>query len=209
MGVKFYIYGFLLYVAGMGVLLAQPKEDNMKVSKATFGGGCFWCTEAVFDRLEGVVEVISGYAGGRVPSPSYKQVVGGSTGHAEVVQVTYNPDIVDYETLLEVFWKTHDPTTLNRQGNDIGTQYRSIILYHNPIQRALAEKYKQKLDVAGIYNAPIVTEIVSLEGFYEAGISHQDYYRNNPNAPYCKFVIQPKIDKLEKVFSDRLKQDRL
>ena len=209
MCVKYHIYGFLLYFAGMGVLFAQPKEDNMKVSKATFGGGCFWCTEAVFDRLKGVVEVVSGYAGGRVPSPSYKQVVRGLTGHAEVVQVTYNPDILDYETLLEVFWKTHDPTTLNRQGNDVGTQYRSIILYHNPTQRALAEKYKQKLDTAGIYNNPIVTEIASLDGFYKADISHQDYYRNNPNAPYCRFVIQPKIDKFEKVFSDRLKRDRL
>ena len=172
---------------------------------ATFGSGCFWCTEAVFQRLKGVVSVESGYAGGHVKNPTYRQVCGGDTGHAEVIQIQYDPAQVSYADLLEVFWKTHDPTTPNQQGNDFGPQYRSVIFYHNDEQKKLAQEYKTKLDKAGIWDDPIVTEIVPFTDFYKAEDYHQNYFNDNPNQPYCSFIIRPKMEKLEKVFKDKLK----
>jgi peptide-methionine (S)-S-oxide reductase len=172
---------------------------------ATFGSGCFWCTEAVFQRLKGVEKVVSGYAGGHVVNPTYRQVCSGDTGHAEVIQVQYDPSQTSYEQLLEIFWKTHDPTTPNQQGNDYGPQYRSVIFYHNDEQKRLAEEYKKKLDQAKIWKDPIVTEISPFTNFYPAENYHQDYYNQNRNQPYCTFVIRPKIEKLEKVFRDQLR----
>ena len=172
---------------------------------ATFGSGCFWCTEAVFQRMKGVEKVVSGYAGGHVEKPAYKDVCSGSTGHAEVVQVHYDPSQISYEELLEIFWKTHDPTTLNRQGNDFGPQYRSVVFYHDEEQKKLAEAYKQKLDEAKIWNDPIVTEITPFSNFYPAEDYHQNYYNENGAQPYCSFVIRPKIEKLQKVFAEKLK----
>jgi len=172
---------------------------------ATFGSGCFWCTEAVFQRLKGVEKVVSGYAGGHVLNPTYRQVCGGDTGHAEVIQIQYDPSQTNYEQLLEIFWKTHDPTTPDQQGNDYGPQYRSVILYHNDEQKRLAEEYKKKLDEAKIWKDPIVTEISPFTNFYPAENYHQDYYNQNKHQPYCTFVIRPKIEKLEKVFRDQLR----
>lgn len=172
---------------------------------ATFGGGCFWCTEAVFDRLRGVEQVVSGYAGGDVKNPSYREVCGGRTGHAEVIQVTYDPDVVSYRTLLEVFFTTHDPTTPNRQGADVGPQYRSIILYHDEAQRETAEAVKAEMDASGVWDAPIVTQVEPLEAFYRAEDYHQDYFRNNPDQPYCQVVIEPKVAKLRQRYADQLK----
>jgi peptide-methionine (S)-S-oxide reductase len=162
---------------------------------ATFGGGCFWCTEAIFERLEGVKSVTSGYAGGKKENPSYEGVCSGETGHAEVTQIEFDPKKISYDQLLEVFWAAHDPTTLNRQGADRGTQYRSIILYHSEAQKQAAEKSKKRAQAD--FTAPIVTEIVPLTKFYKAEGYHQDYYRNNPRAPYCAFVIRPKLEKLQ------------
>jgi len=184
---------------------AGNKTKEKYMEKATFGSGCFWCTEAVFERLKGISKVESGYSGGHSANPTYEEVCSGATGHAEVVQVTFDPGIIGYKELLEVFWKTHDPTTLNRQGNDIGTQYRSVIFYHNENQKELAGKYKKELDEAGIYDKPIVTEISRFENFYPAEKYHQNYYDNNPAQPYCGFVITPKLEKFEKVFKDKLK----
>lgn len=172
---------------------------------ATFGGGCFWCVEAVFEELNGITSVVSGYAGGHKENPTYKEVCDGTTGHAEVCQIQYDPKIVSYAELLEVFWKTHDPTTRNRQGNDVGTQYRSVIYYHNDEQKQLAEGYKKKLDEEKIWPNPIVTEIEPLPKFYPAENYHQDYYSENGNQPYCSFVITPKLEKFRKVFKDKLK----
>jgi peptide-methionine (S)-S-oxide reductase len=179
--------------------------DTTGMQVATFGSGCFWCTEAIFERLNGVVKVESGYAGGTVENPTYEEVCTGKTGHAEVTQITYDPKIITYDELLEVFWKTHDPTTLNRQGNDVGTQYRSVIFYHNEEQKELAENYKKELDKSGAWDNPIVTEISPVTNFYPAEGYHQDYYENNPNKGYCAFVIAPKVEKFEKVFKDKLK----
>ncbi|WP_188814118.1 peptide-methionine (S)-S-oxide reductase MsrA [Hymenobacter cavernae] len=173
---------------------------------ATFGAGCFWCTEAVFQDLEGVEKVESGYAGGRISNPTYKEVCSGLTGHAEVVNITYNPSKVSFEELLEVFWKTHDPTTLNRQGNDVGTQYRSVIYYHNDEQKRLAEEYKKKLNDAHAFPNPVVTEITAAPTFYKAENYHQDYYNLNGTQPYCQFVVKPKVDKVRAVFGDKLKK---
>ncbi|MFA3782353.1 peptide-methionine (S)-S-oxide reductase MsrA [Melioribacteraceae bacterium 4301-Me] len=180
-------------------------NNFIKSDTATFGAGCFWCTEAIFQRLKGVEKVISGYSGGHVANPTYEEVCTGSTGHAEVCQIIYNPDVISFEELLKVFWKTHDPTTLNRQGNDIGTQYRSVIFYHNQRQKELAEKYKRELDHSGAYERPIVTAIEPFKNFYKAEDYHQNYYNNNPDKPYCSFVIGPKLDKFEKAFRDILK----
>jgi peptide-methionine (S)-S-oxide reductase len=171
---------------------------------ATFGNGCFWCTEAVFQRLKGVKSVQSGYAGGHVDHPTYEQVCLGDTGHAEAIQITYDPAEITFDELLEVFWKTHDPTTLNRQGNDVGTQYRSAIFYHNDQQRKLAEEYKKKLDAEGIWKDPIVTEITPFTNFFPAENYHRDYYNKNGYQPYCVFVIKPKLEKLEKLFRKKL-----
>jgi len=196
----------LLFIVQFGIF-AQNKVNTMSANKetATFGSGCFWCTEAVFQRLKGVEDVKSGYSGGNVENPTYQQVCNGNTGHAEVIQFTYDPSVISFEELLEVFWKTHDPTTLNRQGNDTGTQYRSVIFYHTPEQKELAEFYKKKLDAAKVYNNPVVTEITPFTKFYPAENYHQDYYDNNSNQPYCSFVITPKLEKFEKVFKDKLK----
>lgn len=180
---------------------------NMEnLHKATFGSGCFWCTEAIFERLNGVVKVESGYSGGKVKNPTYDEVCSGTTGHAEVTQITFDPSIISFDELLEVFWKTHDPTTLNRQGNDIGTQYRSVIFYHNEEQKELAEKYKAELNESGAWDNPIVTEISPFTNFYSAEGYHQDYYANNPNQGYCAYVIAPKVEKFEMVFKDKLKK---
>ncbi|HXG37513.1 MAG TPA: peptide-methionine (S)-S-oxide reductase MsrA [Bacteroidota bacterium] len=166
-----------------------------QLEQATLGAGCFWCVEAVFERLDGVKSVEAGYAGGTKANPTYEEVCTGTTGHAEVARITFDPSKISYETILEWFWKSHDPTTLNRQGADVGTQYRSVIFYHNDQQKAIAEQSKRKAQA--MFNDPIVTEIQPLKAFYVAENYHQDYYRNNPNAPYCTFVIRPKLKKLK------------
>ena len=173
---------------------------------ATFASGCFWCVEAIFQRLQGVNQVISGYSGGDIKNPSYKEVCTGRTNHAEAVQILFDPSQISYDELLEVFWKTHDPTTLNRQGADEGTQYRSAIFFHSENQKNLAENYKQKLNASGSWDKPIVTEITDYTNFYKAEDQHQNYFNANGNQPYCSFVIQPKVDKFEKVFKDKLKK---
>ncbi len=196
---------FGLLLGGMAAGMAQTKSMNHSSEKteiATLGGGCFWCTEAVFQMLPGVKSVASGYAGGAKENPTYKEVCTGATGHAEVIQVEYDPKVVSYEKILETFWEAHDPTTLNRQGNDSGTQYRSIILYSNEAQKAAAEK--SKAEAQKQFRHPIVTEIVPLKKFYKAEEYHQDYYRENSDAPYCRFVIRPKVEKFEK----KLKEEK-
>lgn len=185
--------------------MSNDLTGKTELALATFGNGCFWCTEAIFQRLKGVSKVVSGYAGGKVKNPTYKEVCGGLTGHAEVIQLTYDPKIIGYAELLEVFWQTHDPTTLNRQGADVGTQYRSVVFYHTEEQKQLAEMYKKKLDESGAFDNPIVTEISPLSKYYPAEGYHQNYYNLNGNAPYCSYVIQPKIDKFKKVFKAKLK----
>jgi peptide-methionine (S)-S-oxide reductase len=177
-----------------------------RLEKATLGAGCFWCVEAVFQNLKGVKQVVSGYAGGRAPNPTYQEVCTGRTGHAEVAQITYDPQEISYADLLEVFWRTHDPTTLNRQGADTGTQYRSIILVHDEEQKAIAERSKREAGASGLWPDPIVTEIVPLDKFYPAEDYHQNYYLNNPNQPYCRVVIDPKVSKFKKEFAPKLKE---
>lgn len=172
---------------------------------ATFGAGCFWCVEAIFQRLKGVISVQSGYTGGKTENPDYKAVCTGQTGHAEVIQIKFDPKIVSFEDLLYVFWRTHDPTTLNQQGADKGTQYRSAVFYHSEEQKEIAEKSKKETDLAKLYKDPIVTEITKISKFYNAEDYHQNYFNDNSFQPYCSFVISPKIKKLEKEFSDRLK----
>jgi peptide-methionine (S)-S-oxide reductase len=172
---------------------------------ATFGSGCFWCTEAVFQQLKGVEKVVSGYSGGYIKNPTYKQVCSGETGHAEVVQITFDSDVISYQELLEVFWQSHDPTTRNRQGHDVGTQYRSVIFYHTNQQRQVAELYKQKIDEAKVFESPLVTEIVPSTEFYPAEEYHRNYYADNQRQPYCQIVIRPKLNKLQKLFQDKLK----
>ena len=173
----------------------------------TLGAGCFWCVEAVFQELRGVHKVTSGYMGGHVKNPSYKEICTGRTGHAEVAQVLFDPAVVSIDEILEVFWMTHDPTTLNRQGADVGTQYRSAVFFHDAEQQAKAEGYKAALDKSGAFPAPIVTEISPASIFYTAEDYHQNYYADNPDQGYCRMVIRPKLEKFRKVFADRLKQD--
>lgn len=180
-------------------------HSNDSLQLATFGAGCFWCVEAVFEELKGVNKVKSGFSGGFIKNPAYREVISGRTGHAEVCQIYFKPDVISYKELLEVFWQTHDPTTLNRQGNDVGTQYRSIILTHNQEQEQLAKQYKEALDQSAAFDKPIVTEIKPFEAFYEADEYHQNYYSNNKNAPYCSFVIKPKMEKFKKAFADKIK----
>ena len=180
--------------------------NNSDLDTATLGTGCFWCTEAIFERVNGVVSVISGYSGGNIANPTYEEVCEGTTGHAECTQITFDPSIISYDELLEIVWKTHDPTTLNKQGNDVGTQYRSVIFYHNNEQKQKAEYYKQKLTDEKIWDKPIVTEITKFEKFYPAENYHQEYYENNPNQGYCVYVITPKVEKFEKIFKDKLKK---
>jgi peptide-methionine (S)-S-oxide reductase len=172
---------------------------------ATLGGGCFWCTEAIYQDLKGVQKVLSGYSGGHVVNPTYKQVTTGTTGHAEVIQVLFDPKVITYAEILEIFWETHDPTTLNRQGNDVGPQYRSAVFYHNPEQKSQAEFYKKKLDESGAFLRPIVTEITAFTNFYVAEDYHQNYYKENGSQPYCSFVIRPKVEKFKKAFAEKLK----
>ncbi len=171
--------------------------ERSNYKKATFGAGCFWCVEAVFQNLDGVEEVVSGYSGGEIKNPGYMEVCSGRTGHAEVVEITYDPDKVSFEELLEVFWKTHDPTTLNKQGADVGSQYRSVVFYHDEEQKLLAEKFKSLIDEKGIYDKPVVTEISPAKEFYKAEEHHQNYFNKNPEAAYCSYVIKPKIEKLK------------
>lgn len=180
-------------------------NSTTKTDTATFGAGCFWCVEAVFSELKGVISVLPGYSGGTLKNPSYEEVCTGTTGHAEVCQIVYNPEVISYDELLEVFWEVHDPTTLNRQGNDIGTQYRSVIFYHNANQKKLAGLYKEKLDQSGAFSKPIVTQIVPFQAFYPAEDYHRDYFAKNPGQPYCQLVIAPKVDKFRKVFHSMLK----
>jgi len=191
---------WLLLVSALSTARADgPADKKMnstnKTELATFGGGCFWCLEAVFERLDGVKSVTSGYAGGTKENPTYKEVCTGVTGHAEVIQIEFDPHKISYEKLLEVFWEAHDPTTMNRQGADAGTQYRSVILYHNDAQKQAAEKAKELAQWR--FPRPIVTEIVPLTKFFKAEEYHQDYFRKNPNAPYCAVVISPKLEKLK------------
>ncbi len=198
--------GLMVLLSGISVALGglSPNAENERGETimstgnsgevATLGGGCFWCIEAVYERIDGVKAVVSGYAGGDKPNPTYEEVCTGNTGHAEVVQVHFDPEVISYEEILDLFWKVHDPTTLNRQGADVGNQYRSIILYDGEAQRSTAER--SKAEAAADFDIPIVTEIVPLTAFYEAESYHQDYYENNPYAGYCTFVIKPKLQKL-------------
>ena len=207
---------FVGYLSNAQVVKNKVKkmnQENVKVentavstnSVATLAAGCFWCVEAVFQKLKGVEKVESGYMGGTLKDPTYKDVCTGQTGHAEVCQITYNPNIISFEELLEVFWKTHDPTTLNRQGGDIGTQYRSAVFYHNATQKQIAESIKNDLGHSGAYDAPIVTTFEPASVFYKAENYHQDYFNLNGTNPYCQMVVKPKVEKFKKVFSDRIK----
>ena len=209
-------FSILLAVTTM-VSCAQPQKNTnnmsntpiptgIKTETATFGEGCFWCTEAFFQRLEGVLQVKSGYGGGFVKNPTYEQVCDKNTGHAELAQIVFDPTKVTYEELLEVFWKTHDPTTMNQQGNDVGPQYRSVIFYHSKEQKEKAEKYKAALDKSGAWDKPIVTAIEAFKDFYPAENYHQNYYNDNSNQGYCRFVIRPKLEKFEHVFQNKLKK---
>ncbi len=171
----------------------------------TLGAGCFWCVEAIFQNLKGVSGVVSGYAGGAVDNPSYQQICAGRTGHAEVVQITFKPKVISFEDLLYIFWRSHNPTTLNRQGADVGTQYRSVIFYHTEAQKAIAEKSKAEIEDSGLWPNPIVTEITPFNNFYQAEEYHQNYYRLNPNQPYCRMVIDPKMQKFKKEFQPKLR----
>jgi len=191
----------VLVLFSLGTVNAQQK----KAEKATFGMGCFWCSEAIFDRLAGVTSVKSGFEGGQISNPSYEDVCTGTTGHAEVIEVNYDPSKITYDELLEVFWKSHDPTTLNQQGADKGTQYRSVVFYHTAQQKLLAQQYKAELNKTNAYGKPVVTEITKAEPFYVAESYHQNYFVKNANQPYCRLVILPKMEKLEKVFKAKLK----
>jgi len=187
-------------------VINQIKNDTtMHTDTAIFGEGCFWCTEAFFQRLKGVISVTSGYGGGHVDNPTYEQVCDKTTGHVELVKIIYNPSEITYDELLEVFWKTHDPTTVDQQGADKGPQYRSVVFYMNDIQKQKAEHYKEELSKSGAWDKPVVTAIEPFKNFYPSENYHHDYYNNNPNQGYCRYVIQPKVEKFEKVFKDKLK----
>lgn len=197
----------LALVTLLGSALAQKSTAKMSTPTqvATLGAGCFWCTEAVFLNVKGVIKVESGYSGGQLKNPTYRQVCTGQTGHAEVTQITFDPAVISFEDILEVFWNTHDPTTLNRQGADEGTQYRSVVFYHNQEQKKIAEQYKKQLEASKIYKNPIVTEISPFTEFFKAEDYHQNYYALNPNQGYCQFVIRPKVEKFKKQFASKLK----
>ena len=180
--------------------------DDIKTDTATFATGCFWCTEAIFQQLEGVISATSGYSGGHVQNPTYKEVCEGTTGHAEVIQIVYDPAKISFDELLRAFWESHDPTTLNRQGNDVGPQYRSVVFYHNAEQKEKTERYKEQLNQSNAFGKPIVTEISPFTIFYKAENYHQDYYNNNGSQPYCNFVIRPKLEKFNKIFKEKLKK---
>jgi peptide-methionine (S)-S-oxide reductase len=195
----------ILEITAMAADNPSDSKKSEKLETATFGEGCFWCCEAVFQRLKGVKSVVSGYSGGNVDKPTYEQVCTGRTGHAEVIQITFDPNEIKFEDLLKVFWQTHDPTTLNRQGHDSGTQYRSAVFYHNEDQHRIAEEYKKQLDKSGTFKSPIVTEITPIKNFFPAEKYHQDYFNLNPSQQYCQFVIRPKVEKFNKDFKDLLK----
>ena len=182
--------------------------SNIKTDTATLGAGCFWCVEAVFQQLDGVLKVTSGYTGGTVPNPTYEQVCSKTTGHVEVCQIVYDPAKITFDELLEVFWKTHDPTTRDQQGNDHGPQYQSAIFYHNDEQKKAAEEYKAELNKSGAWTNPVITDIRPLKDYYAAENYHQNYYNANPDQMYCRYVIQPKLEKFEKVFKDKLKKSK-
>ena len=173
---------------------------------ATLAGGCFWCVEAIYQDVIGIERVVSGYMGGQTKNPTYKAICTGTTGHAEVIQLTYNPELISYEEILDIFWHTHNPTTLNRQGNDIGTQYRSAVFYHNETQKEIAEKSKKAIDATDLWEDPIVTEITQADVFYSAEGYHQNYFKDNPNQGYCRAIINPKVAKFRKEFKNKLKQ---
>jgi peptide-methionine (S)-S-oxide reductase len=194
----------LVAVLAGGLTMANDVPVPKLICKATFGGGCFWCTEAVYAQIKGVKSVTSGYIGGEVPNPTYKDVCTGLTGHAEAVEIEYDPAVVPFEKLLEVFFATHDPTTKNRQGADVGTQYRSGVFYHDDEQKRVAEEVIKRLDASGAFPAPIVTEVTQATTFYPAEAYHQDYFANNARQPYCQAVVAPKVDKVRKVFKDLL-----
>lgn len=179
--------------------------QNTKTDTATFGAGCFWCVEAVFQQLDGVLKVTSGYSGGNVPNPTYEQVCSKKTGYVEVCQIIYDPLKISFDELLEVYWKVHDPTTPNQQGNDTGPQYRSVIFYNSEEQKNSSEKYKEELNKSGAWSNPVITSVEPLKNYYEAESYHQNYYNTNPDQMYCRYVIQPKLDKFEKVFKNKLK----
>lgn len=179
----------------------------MNVEKATIAGGCFWCTEAIFKRLKGVKSVVPGYAGGNVKNPNYEQVCEGNTGHAEAIQIEFDPSILPYERLIEIFFQLHDPTTKNSQGNDVGPQYRSVIFYHSSEQKDAAEKVKNEIEKSGYYQSPIVTEITPFTNFYQAEDYHKDYFDRNKDVPYCNYVIDPKVRKLIQQYSEEVKED--
>ncbi len=187
--------------------MISSTANNAKLDTATFGNGCFWCTEALFQQLEGVVKVTSGFSGGKVPNPTYEQVCSKTTGHAECLNIVYDSSKISFDELLEIFWQTHDPTTLNRQGADVGTQYRSVVFYHNDEQKTKTEKYKTDLDKSGAFSNPIVTTLEKFDIFYPAEDYHQNYYNQNGEQPYCQFVIRPKVEKFEKVFKKKLKKN--
>ncbi len=185
---------------------AEAQTHHKQMEHATLGAGCFWCAEAVFQRVRGVISVEPGYAGGNVPNPTYQQVCSGRTGHAEVARITYDPTIISFKTILDVFWHTHNPTTPNRQGADVGTQYRSVIFYENEQQRKVAAESKSLIDASGLWDKPVVTEIEPLKNFYKAENYHQNYFNNHPNAAYCSVVIAPKLTKFEKQFPDLFRE---
>ncbi|OGH12602.1 MAG: peptide-methionine (S)-S-oxide reductase [Candidatus Levybacteria bacterium RIFCSPHIGHO2_01_FULL_40_10] len=176
------------------------------MEEATLAGGCFWCTEGVFQRLKGVVEVVSGYSGGSIENPTYEQVCSGSTGHAEAIQIKFDPKIIPFEKIIEIFFHLHDPTTLNRQGNDVGTQYRSAIFYHNDEQKRTAEEVRLRIEQEKVYQNPIITEIVPFEAFYKAEANHQNFYKNNPDYRYCRVIIDPKIEKLLREYKNEVNE---
>jgi peptide-methionine (S)-S-oxide reductase len=185
----------------------QTNKTKMSTEKITLGSGCFWCTEAIFQQVNGVIKVTSGYSGGHVVNPTYEQICEKNTGHAEVCQLEYDPAVVTIDEILEVFWQTHDPTTIDRQGNDVGPQYRSVVFYHSDLQKQRAEFLKDALNKSGAFDAPIVTTIEPFTNYYIAENYHQDYYNRNGNQPYCYFVIRPKLEKFEKVFKNKMKKD--
>lgn len=188
------------------LLLFSKNMNGQELEKATLAGGCFWCIESIFSQLQGVINVKSGYGGGTIKNPTYKEVCTGQTGHAEVVQITYDSNKIGFEELLEVFWTVHDPTTLNRQGADIGTQYRSAIFYHNEKQKQIAEDYIKQLENSKTFKNPIVTEVTAFSNFYPAEDYHTDYYERNGEQPYCQMVIRPKVLKFQKTFNNKLKK---
>ncbi|HDR51809.1 MAG TPA: peptide-methionine (S)-S-oxide reductase [Mariniphaga anaerophila] len=196
----------ILILTLITLLMNTFSEQNIQTEKATLGGGCFWCTEAVFLELKGVEKVVPGYSGGHIKNPAYREVTTGRTGHAEVIQITYNPEIVSFSEILEVFFLTHDPTTLNRQGNDIGTQYRSAIFYHTEEQKHMAEKVIALFEEEKVFDDPIVTEVTPFNAFYLAEDYHHNYFARNKNQPYCQFVVAPKLKKFREIFQEKLKK---